>query len=188
MVTALRYSCKRLPEDERKSICGALVDIEKEGDLYNVLNMIERAMACTLLAIEPERKQILDRLSNIQLSISNIDFRSVSAEKDLDELKTSIHSVRDTIEAQKLDKLNMEDLREVLKERDYAVIQKLEDMRDDWLRSVEEMARSLSSCADTDKILNEVKGLKHSRRRDILGITGDISSIAGLFIGLIGLI
>jgi hypothetical protein len=33
----------------------------------------------------------------------------------------------------------------------------------------------------------EIHGLKQSRRRDLLGIMVDISSITGLFAGLIGL-
>jgi hypothetical protein len=83
--------------------------------------------------------------------------------------------------------LNMEDLGKVLKERDYAMIERLEEMRDDWLKSVEKMAEDPPNSEDVDGILEEVQGLKQSRRRDVLGITGDISSIAGLFIGLIGL-
>ena len=81
----------------------------------------------------------------------------------------------------------MDDLSKVLKERDYAMIERLEKMRDDWLKSVEKMAEDLPSSEDAEGILTEVQGLKQSRRRDVLGITGDISSIAGLFISLIGL-
>jgi hypothetical protein len=81
----------------------------------------------------------------------------------------------------------MEDLSKVLKEHEYDIIEKLENMRDDWLKSVEKMAQDLPCCEDTEGLLKEIQGLKQSRRRDILGITGDISSIAGLFIGLMGL-
>jgi len=184
MVSALRDSCKRLPEEKGKLIFGILIGIEMERDLYIILEKIELSMAYTLPAIEAERKEILDRLKNIQLSISKLNVSSGSARKDLYELKISIRSVQDKIAAQEL---NMDDLSKVIKERDYAMIKRLEEMRDDWLKSVEKMAQDLPSCEDTDGILKEVQGLKQSKRRDVLGITGDISSIAGLFISLIGL-
>ena len=74
-----------------------------------------------------------------------------------------------------------------IQERDHAMAERLEKMRTVWLLTVEEMAQGLPSCADTDRILREVQGLKQSIRRDIIGISGDISSLAGLFIGLISL-
>ena len=60
-------------------------------------------------------------------------------------------------------------------------------MKEDWLLTVEEMAQSLPSCNENEKILKEIQSLKQSRKRDALGITGDISSIAGLLAGLIGI-
>jgi HEAT repeat protein len=184
MASALRDSIPRLPKEKRELICGILKDIEKGGDLSVLLGKLELAMAYTLPAIEAERKMILDRLRNIQFSISNLNISSGSARKDLYELKTSVRSVQDKMVAQEL---NMEDLGKVLKERDHAMIERLEKMRDDWLESVEKMAQDLLSCDDRDELLMEIRSLKQSRRRDILGVTGDISSIAGLFSSLIGL-
>ena len=184
MASVLRDSSKRLSEEQNELICGILNDIEKEADLRIVLEKIELAMAYTLPAIEAERKEILDRLTNIQFSISNLNISSGSARKDLYELKTRIRSVQEKMAAQEL---NMNDLSKLLKERDYAMIERLEKMRDDWFKSVEKMAQDLPSTEDTVGILKELQGLKQSRRRDVLGITGDISSIAGLFISLIGL-
>ena len=184
MASALRGSIFRLPKEKSELICGILKDIEKGGDLSVLLGKLELAMAYALPAIETERKEILDRLRNIQFSISNLNISSGSARKDLYELKTSVRNVQDKIAAQKL---NMEDLGKILKERDQAMIERLENMRDDWLESVEKMAQDLPSCDDKEELLMEIRGLKQSQRRDILGITGDISSIAGLFIGLIGL-
>lgn len=184
MASVLRDSSKRLSEEQNELICGILNDIEKEADLRIVLEKIELAMAYTLPAIEAERKEILDRLTNIQFSISNLNISSGSARKELCELKTSIRSVQEKMAAQEL---NMNDLSKLLKERDYAMIERLEKMRDDWFKSVEKMAQDLPRTEDTVGILKELQGLKQSRRRDVLGITGDISSIAGLFISLIGL-
>lgn len=184
MTSALRTSSKRFSEERSELICGTLIDIENEGDLSAVIEKIELAMAYTLPAIEAERKEILDRLRNIQSSISNLNISSGSARKDLYELKNGIRSVQDKMAVQEL---NMDDLSKVLKERDHAMIERLEMMRDDWLKSVERMAQDLPSSEDAAVILIEVQGLKQSKRRDVLGITGDISSIAGIFISLIGL-
>jgi len=184
MASALRDSISRLPKEKSELICGILKDIEKGGDFSILLEKLELAMAYTLPAIEAERKEILDRLRNIQFSISNLNISSGSARKDLYELKTSVRSFQDKMAAQEL---NMEDLGKILKERDYAMIERLENMRNDWLKSVEKMAQDLPSCDDKEEFLMQIRSLKQSQRRDILGITGDISSIAGLFIGLIGL-
>jgi hypothetical protein len=183
MASTLRDSCRRLPDEKKELACGVLIDIEKEGELSCVLEKIELAMAYALPAIEVERQEILDRLRNIEFGIFKLNFSSGSSRQDLYELKKSIKSVQDKIAAQEL---NMEDLSKVLKERDYAMIERLERIRDDWLMSVEKMTQGLPSCEDKDIILKEIQGLRQSRRRDILGITGDIFSIAGLFIGLIG--
>ena len=183
MASALRDSISRLPKEKSELICGILNDIENGGDLSALLEKLELAMAYVLPAIEAEREEILDRLRNIQFSISSLNISSGSARKDLHDLKTSVSSVQDKMAAQEL---NIEDLSKILKERDHAMIERLENMRDDWLESVEKMAQDLPICEDKEELLTEIRSLKQSRRRDILGITGDISSIAGLFIGLIG--
>jgi hypothetical protein len=65
------------------------------------------------------------------------------------------------------------------------MIERLQQMKENWLLPVEEMAQSLRIV--DKKLLAEIQSLKQSRKRDALGITGDISSIAGLFVSLIGL-
>jgi len=184
MASTLRDSCRRLPDEKRELTCGILIDIEKERELSAVLEKIELAMAYALLAIEAERQEILDRLRNIEFGISKLSFSSGSTRQDFYKLKTSIDSFRKMIKTQGLSR---EELDEILKERDNAVVERLEKTRDAWLLAIDEIAKGLLSSEDTDRILKELQGLKQSRRRDILGITGDISSIAGLFIGLIGL-
>jgi len=183
MALAMRDSLSHLPKEKIELICGILSDIEKGGDLSALLEKLELAMAYVLPAIEAEREEILDRLRNIQFSISGLNISSGSARKDLRDLKTSVRSVQDKMAAQEL---NIEDLSKILKERDHAMIERLENMRDDWLESVEKMAQDLPICEYKEELLTEIRSLKQLRRRDILGITGDISSIAGLFIGLIG--
>jgi hypothetical protein len=179
MASSLRESCKRFSRERSDLIRSILIDVEKEMDLRIVLEKIELSMAYALSAIEEERKEILDLLRNIQFCISNLNISSGSSKKVLYEIKTNIRSVQDKMVAQ--------DLSKDLKERDYALIERLEMMREDWITSMDKIARDLPSCEDTKWILKEVQGLKQSKRRDVLGITGDLSSIAGLFITLMGL-
>ncbi|VVB63205.1 Uncharacterised protein [uncultured archaeon] len=184
MASALRDSCKRLSDEKRDLTCGILIDIEKEEELSVVLGKIELAMAYTLPEIEAEREEMLDRLKNIEFSMAKLNLSSGSARQDLFELKTTIKNFQDKTEARGL---SMEELSKVLSERDETMIERLQKMKEDWLLSVEEMAQSLPSCNENEEIRKEIQSLMQSRKRDVLGITGDISSIAGLLVGLIGL-
>ena len=174
MASALRASCNRFPDEKRELTCGILSDIEKEEELFVVLGKIELAIAYTLPEIETERKEMLDRLKNIEFSMARLNLSSGSARQDLFELKTIIKNFQDKTEAHGL---SMEELNKVLKERDDTLIERLQKMKEDWLLSVEEMAQSLPSSDENERILNEIQSLRQSRKRDALGITGDISSI-----------
>lgn len=171
MASALRDFSKRLSENQGKKICGILKDIEKEGDLFSLLNKIDQAMEIAHAAIEEERKKILDQLENIRSSLFNQSVSSFSdfACIDRDELDKNIKNFQKRMAAQEL---NMKDLGK---------------LRDDWLKSIETMAQYHLSPEISEAILDEVQALKRSPGRDTLGILGDISSIAGLIIGLIGL-
>ena len=184
IASVLRDSCNQLPDEKRELTCGILTDIEKEEELSAVLGKIELAMKYTLPEIEAERREMLDRLKNIEFGMAKLNLSSGSARHDLFELKTIIKNFQDKTEACGL---SMEELNKVLKERDDTLIGRLQNMKEDWLLSVEEMAQSLPSCDENERILKEIQSLKQSRKRDALGITGDISSIAGLLVGLIGL-
>jgi hypothetical protein len=116
--------------------------------------------------------------------MARLNLSSGSARQDLFELKTIIKNFQAKTEARGL---SMEELNKVLSERDNTMIERLQKMKEDWLQSVENMVQSLPICDENEKILKEIQSLKQSRKRDVLGITGDISSIAGLLVGLIGL-
>lgn len=183
MASVLR-AFKRLPEEKSELICGILEDIEKERKLSVVLGKIELAMAYSIPVIEAENNEIISLLKNIEFGVSKLRFSSVSTRQDFCKLKTSIESFQKMIETHGL---SMEELEEILKERDNAIVERLEKTREDWLLTVDEIVKGLPSSEDADRILKELQGLKQSSRRDILGIAGDISSIAGLFAGMVGL-
>lgn len=180
----LRSLSSRLPQELRQSTLSVLADIEKDKDLSEVLGKIELAMAYTLSVVEAERNDVLDRLKNIEFSMAKLSLSSGSARQDLYQLKTIINDFQDVAKSNGFSK---EELSKILQERDNAMIERLEKIREKWLLAVEEMTRGVPSCNATDEILKEIQVLRASRKTDLLGITGDISSIAGLFIGLIGL-
>lgn len=86
MATAIRGSISSIQKEKKEVICGILNYIEKGGDLSALLEKLELAMAYVLPAIEAEREEILDRLRNIQFSISSLNISSGSARKDLHDL------------------------------------------------------------------------------------------------------
>ena len=61
-------------------------DGQMKGEHIHLLEKLELAMAYVLPAIEAEREEILDRLRNIQFSISSLNISSGSARKDLHDL------------------------------------------------------------------------------------------------------
>lgn len=184
MAAVLRDSSKGLAKEKSELISSILIDIEEEGDICILLEKIELAMAYILPAIEAERRDMLALLNDIQFQVTKIRSGSYSVRKDLDDLKNNINNVQDKIAAQDL---SIEDLSKVLKEPDDVMIAGLKNIRDEWLKDVEIIAEKIPQCEDTDKILRAVQSLKQSKRRDLLDITGDLSSIAGLFIALIGM-
>jgi hypothetical protein len=184
IASALRDSCKRLPIEKSELIRGILENIEKEIKIDVVLKNIELAMAYTLPVIEAENNEIINLLKNIEFGVSKLNFSSGSTRQDICKLKTSIESFQKTIETHGL---SMEELEEVLKEKDNAIVERLEKTREDWLLTVDEIVKGLPSSGDADRILKELQGLKQSSRRDILGIAGDLSSIIGLFTSMISL-
>ncbi len=184
MATALRDSCKRLPEGKKELTCGVLADIEKDEEFSVVLGKIELAMAYTLPEIEAERKEMLDRLKNIEFSMAKLNLSSGSARQDLFELKTIIKNFQDKTEARGL---SMEELNKVLKERDNTMIERLQNMKEDWLLSVEEMAQSLPGSDENEKILKEIQSLKKSGKEMHWELQEIFHRLLDLLFGLIGL-
>ena len=137
MVSALRDSCKGFPDGKRVLTCGILIDIEKDEELSVVLGKIELAMAYALPEVEAQRKEMLDRLKNIEFSMAKLNLSSGSARQDLFEVKTLIKKFQDKINAQEL---SMEEINKALSERDNVIIERLQKMKEVWLLSVEEMA------------------------------------------------
>lgn len=187
----LNRFCKLLPEGKKEPACDVVEEIGQATEFPDKLEKIELALSYVSSAVEislqnktNENERIFGCLRNIELGISTLKLSSGSARQDLLKLQGDINNLRSQIKSQGL---SLVELDTNIQERDHAMAERLEKMRTVWLLTVEEMAQGLPSCADTDRILREVQGLKQSIRRDIIGISGDISSLAGLFIGLISL-
>lgn len=131
-----------------------------------------------------EFEKIILILNNIEFSILKLKLSSGSSRQDLSKLQMDIDDLRSQI---KLQSLNIAELNATLQEKDRGMVERLEKMKEALLKAAEETARNIPSSEEMRGILEEIQRLKQSRVRDILGVTGDISSIFGILIGLIGL-
>jgi hypothetical protein len=190
IASQLNEFCRLLPEGKRERICDVVEEIGEVIGLPDKLEKIELSLVYVSSAIESslysktnENEVILSYLKNIEFSISTLKYSSGSARQDLLKLQTNINYLRGQVELQFI---GLEGLDTTMQERDQAMTERLEKIRSALLRSVEELAQDLPRCDEMNRILIEVRGLNQSNKRDALGIIGDISSIAGLFIGLAG--
>ena len=65
-------------------------------------------------------------------------------------------------------------------ERDQAMIERLEKMREKMLKAVRETTQLNASKRDVETILKELDDQDKLKKRDVLGIIADLSSLAGL--------
>ncbi len=125
-----------------------------------------------------ELKELLDlRLQNIEFAILNLNTSSGNARKDLYDLKIRIEGLQKEIESQGLAK---KDLAEALDKKDQAMIERLEKMREKMLWAVRETTQLNASKRDAEDILKKLKDQDRLKKRDLLGIIADLSSLAGL--------
>ena len=190
IASQLNEFCKLLPEGKRELASDVVEAIGQAIEFPDKLEKIELALAYVSSAVESSLQTktnsneiIFCYLRNIEFSISTLKFSSGSARQDLLKLQTDINKLRSQIELQSL---SLAELETDIQEKDQAMDERLEKTRVAWLQTVEEMAQGFPKSEEIYRILTEIQVLKQSKKRDVLGITGDISSIAGLFIGLTG--
>ncbi len=129
-----------------------------------------------------ELKELLDlHLQNIEFAILNLNTSSGNARKDLYNLKNQIDRLQKEIESQGLAK---KELAEALDEKDQAMIDRLEKMREKMLRAVRETTQLNASKRDVETILKELDNQDLLKKRDALGIIADLSSLAGMALAL----
>ena len=130
-----------------------------------------------------ELKELLDlHLKNIEFAILNLNTSSGNARKALYNLKNQIDGLQKEIESQGLAK---KELAEALDERDQAMIERLEKMREKMLRAVRETTQINASKSDVETILKELEDQDKLKKRDVLGIIADLSSLAGIALSIL---
>ncbi len=102
---------------------------------------------------------------------------SGNARKELYSLKNQIDGLKREIESHGLGK---KELSESLEERDIVMIDRLNKMREDMIKAVRDTARLNASKRDVEAILKEIDNQDRLKKRDVLGIITDISSLAGM--------
>jgi len=183
IVPLLKGHCNRLPK-EAQAYLKTLVDTQDTASLEQRFDTLKSVLLASLVQGEnddrlvKELKELLDlHLQNIEFAILNLNTSSCNARKALYNLKNQIDGLQREIESQGLAK---KELAEALDERDRAMIDRLEKMREKMLRAVRETTQLNASKRDAEDILKKLKDQDRLKKRDLLGIIADLSSLAGL--------
>lgn len=188
IVPLLEGHCNRLPR-ESQAYLKTLVNFQNTASLEQRLDTLKSVLLASLVQGEnddrlvKELKELLDlHLKNIEFAILNLNTSSGNARKDLYNLKTQIDGLQKEIESQGLAK---KELAEALDEKDQAMIDRLEKMREKMLKTVRETTQLNASKRDVETILKELEGQDKLKKRDVLGIIADLSSLAGMALSIL---
>ncbi|HQN31206.1 MAG TPA: hypothetical protein PKX20_08760 [Methanothrix soehngenii] len=183
IVPLLRRHCSRLPKEAQEHL-KTLVDSQDSAKLEQRLYTLESVLLASLVQGENDDRRVIElkglldlRLQGIEFAIINMKDSSGNARKELYSLKNQIDGLQREIESQGLGK---KELSESLEERDRAMIDRLNKMRGDMIKAVRDTARLNASKRDVEAILKEIDNQDRPKKRDVLGIITDISSLAGM--------
>ncbi len=127
--------------------------------------------------------EILKLLRNIEFSFSKKqNLSSAELRLSLNKLQAEINNINNTLQSQSQ---SIGELGLLIKEADSAEYNRLERIKDDLILAIESSIGNSSLSEDKDQILRAIQNLKLSRKRDVLGLLGDISSIVGLGIAIL---
>lgn len=187
IVPLLKGHCNRLPR-EAQAYLKTLVNSQDSASLEQRFDTLKSVLLASLVQGEnddrlvKELKELLDlHLQNIEFAILNLNTSSGNARKDLYNLKNQIDRLQKEIESQGLAK---KELAEALDEKDQAMIDRLEKMREKMLRAVRETTQLNASKRDVETILKELDNQDLLKKRDALRIIADLSSLAGMALAL----
>ena len=184
----LEGHCSRLPK-KAQAYLKPLVESMETASLEQRFDTLKSVLLASLVQGEnddrlvKELKELLDlHLQNIEFAILNLNTSSSNARKDLYSLKTQIDVLEKEIESQGLAK---KELAEALDEKDQAMIERLEKMREKMLKAVRETTQLNASKRDVETILKELDDQDKLKKRDVLGIIADLSSLAGMALSIL---
>jgi HEAT repeat protein len=188
IVPILKGHCNRLPK-EAQAYLKTLVDSQDSASLEQRFDTLKSVLLASLVQGENDDrlvkalKELLDlHLQNIEFAILNLNTSSGNARKDLYNLKNQIDGLQKEIESQGLAK---KELAEALDEMDQAMIERLEKIREKMLRAVRETTQLNASKRDVETILKELDDQDKLKKRDVLGIIADLSSLAGMALSIL---
>ena len=183
IVPLLKRHCSRLPKEAQEHL-KALVDSQDSASLEQRLNTLESVLFASLIQGENDDRRVIElkgllglHLQSIEFAIINMKTSSGNTRSELYSLKNQIDGLQREIESQGLGKT---ELSESLEERDRAMIDRLNKMRQDMIKAVRDTARLNASKRDLEAILKEIDNQDRLKKRDVLGIITDISSLAGM--------
>ena len=192
VVPLLRRHCSRIPKEAQEHL-KTLVDSQDTASLEMRLEMrlytLESVLLASLVQGENDDRRVIElkglldlRLQSIEFAIINMKESSGNARKELYTLKNQIEGLQREIKSQGL---GNKELSEFLEERDRSMIDRLIKMREEMIKAVRDTARLNASKRDVEAILKEIDNQDRLKKRDVLGIITDISSLAGMALAIL---
>jgi HEAT repeat protein len=181
IVPLLKRHCDLLPYETRKHL-KELIESQDSTDIERRYYTLKLFLIAALGQAENDSKRAkeLERLleislQNIEFAMSKLNISSSKVRGRLYELKTQLDNLQKEIESQGL---NKKELAEALDKKDRAMIERLNKIREDMIKAVRDTALLNASKKDVGTILKELETQDRLKRRDVLGIIADISSLA----------
>lgn len=180
IVPLLKRHCNRLTKEAQEHL-KTLIDSQDYASLEQRLYTLESVLLASLVQGENDDRRVIElkglldlHLQSIEFAIINMKDSSGNARKELYSLKNQIDGLQREIESQGL---GNKELSKSLEEIDRAMIDRLNKMREDMIKTVRDTARLNASTRNVEAILKEIDNQDRLKKRDVLGIITDISSL-----------
>ncbi len=133
-----------------------------------------------------EYRTILEILKNIEFSFAKRQsLSSMELRQALTSVQADVNNLDRTLQSQGK---SLEELGSLLEERDSTEFERLENLKGDLIKTIESFVARYPSREDIEEILKEVQSLKVPKKRETVGLIGDISSIVALGLAIIAIL
>jgi len=159
-----------------------LKGIDESKTAISKLSQDQTAITESIRMEDSRFDQILGILKDIQFNISKLGLNSSNERLILNNLYNNVELLK--VEAE-LHGKNLNEIDNVLREKDQILMERLDEVKKEWLQSLEDMIQEIPNKEERERFLEEVKRLKPSNAREIRSATADLSTIAGFALSLI---
>jgi len=188
IVPLLKANCSRLPTDAQTYL-KTLIESQDTATLEQRFETLKSVLLATLIQggnDDRRVKELKDLMSlhfkNIEFAISKLNVDSGNARKDLFDIKSQIDILQKEMDTKGLSK---KELFDTLDEKDKAMIERLNKMREEILKSLKDVVKLNAKEEDVNAILKTLDDQDRLKARDALGIIADISSLAAMGLSIL---